>query len=68
MAFTDLEMHPDLEGCYRLASVSPGTDASKRNNICFFPWREAITMTGDGIALAAIAQLLATLNLDMRKK
>jgi ADP-ribose pyrophosphatase YjhB (NUDIX family) len=44
------------EGGYAVASLG---DFKKADDVRFFPWREAVQRTPDGIARAAIAQLLA---------
>lgn len=50
------ELVPAEEGGYAVASLG---DFKKADDVRFFPWREAVQRTPDGIARAAIAQLLA---------
>lgn len=50
------ELIPAEGGGYAVASLG---DFKKADDVRFFPWREAVQKTPDGIARAAIAQLLA---------
>ena len=50
------ELKQDADGNYRL--INNPTSHKKADQLVFFPWKEAVKVTPDGIALAAIAQLL----------
>ncbi len=50
------ELKEDEDGNYRL--INNPTDHKKADQVVFFPWKEAVKVTPDGIALAAISQLL----------
>jgi len=52
-------MIDDNDGCRLSPSVTIGV--KKETNVRFFHWQDAVRLTPDGIALAGIAQLLATI-------
>lgn len=56
--FDRLEADPEADGCYRFRSNANVKLAKPADTVRFFPWKQAVKMTPDQLARAAIAQLL----------